>query len=468
MKTKFQSKYLAILLLILVVQVSITGCGGGGDGGNGNYKPTNGNAVFDERWESAASGSYSPASGIPLINADEGDWGVHDTVSSSDDCGPTPHRAEIINSNGSKALHLTSGDSMSGCADNIWVAIEEIPAAGINSGFSVPLTRNTTISFDEFGSLVNPQSSLNFCVFKPCGDTVSLMLADNNGNVLAYVMQRASDAQPNDNFSSYREIFLDPDAGSYTRDLFADFRTIPDFQGSGASIKAIVFEVDEHGEATLDNLVIKEFEPPANSGPVQVTEAQLVGIWRRLDPSHTHKGKEYFSDGTGWRGSYSNGLFTRESALTWSLNGVRLIDNRVDGVRVEDIVYFDGSRMTTQRVDNGKYLNWQKQGSGGGAEPKCDLVASTTSNPNEYFQVINQLNSGLTWYFSNAIPFGADMKPSECTLVGLNPGGYAVTFQQCAIADAACTSTFGPTKEVVFSVQNNETYIVEVNSNFFQ
>ena len=174
-------------------------------------------------------------------------------------------------------------------------------------------------------------------------------------------MQKANDAQPYSGLPNYREIFLDPDVGSYTRDLFADFKTIPEFQGNGASIASIEFKVDEHGEATLDNLVIKEFEPPTNSGPVQVTVDQLFGIWRRLDPSHTHKGKEYLSNGTGWLGNFNSGPFTRASSLTWSLSGVRLTDNRVDGVRVEDIVYFDGTRMTTQRVDNGKFLNWQKQ-----------------------------------------------------------------------------------------------------------
>jgi hypothetical protein len=106
--------------------------------------------------------------------------------------------------------------------------------------------------------------------------------------------------------------------------------------------------------------------------------------------------------------------------------------------------------------------------SGGGEEPRCDLVASNTTNPDAFFKVVNRLNSGLAWQFSNGIPFGADMKPNECTLFGLSPGGYSATFQQCNIADEACTSSFGPTKEVVFSVNNNETYTVEVTGGFFQ
>lgn len=105
---------------------------------------------------------------------------------------------------------------------------------------------------------------------------------------------------------------------------------------------------------------------------------------------------------------------------------------------------------------------------GGGGEPRCDLVASNTTNPDAFFKVVNRLGGGLAWKFSNGIPFGADMKPNECTLFGLSPGGYSVTFQQCNITDEACTSNFGPTKEVVFTVQNGETYTVEVNSGFFQ
>jgi hypothetical protein len=348
------------------VQISVVGCGGGGGGGGGdngnvNNKLTGGDTLFDERWESASIGSYSPAAAIPLINADEGDWLIGDTVSEFSDCGATSHTADIVSSGGGKALQLTSNNSMSTCSDNVWVVIAEAPPINLNSGFSIPMSVNALISFEETGSLNNPQSGSNLCLVKPCGDTISLLLTDNNGNVLAYVLQSAIDAQPNTALDQYREIFLDPTAGTYSRDLHADFKTIPNYQPKGAFITSIEFKIQEHGTATLDNLVIKEFEPPNNSGPVQVTEAQLVGIWRRLDPSHTHKGKEYLSNGTGWLGNFNSGPFTRATALTWALDGVRLTDDRVDGVRMEDIVHFDGTKMTTKRVDNGKYLNWQKQ-----------------------------------------------------------------------------------------------------------
>jgi hypothetical protein len=349
------------LHLVVVAGVILSGCGGGGSGSE-SPSPSNNTSLFDELWESATLGSYSPADDIPLINADEGDWIIGDTVSEFSDCGVTPHTAEIISSDGGKALQLTSNDSMSTCSDNVWVVIAEVPQVNLNSGFSVPLSVNTIISFEETGSLNNPQSGSNLCIVKPCGDTISLMLTDNNGNVLAYILQRANDAQPDTSLNQYREIFLDTTAGAYSRDLHADFKSIPNYQPKGAFITSIEFKIQEHGTATLDNLVIKEVEAPDNSGkPVQVTEEDLFGIWRRLDPSHTHKGKEYLADGSGWLGNFNSGPFTRATQLTWSLDGVTLTDVRVDGVRVEDIVYFDGNKMTTQRVDNGKYLNWEKQ-----------------------------------------------------------------------------------------------------------
>jgi hypothetical protein len=363
MNPKYKAKYFTLVLIVLIYQILITGCGGssGGDNGNDNSKPINGSADFDERWESAAAGSYSPAANAPIINADEGDWIIGDTVSEFPDCGPTPHVAEIVSSADGKALRLTSNNSQSSCGDNIWVEMTEVSAVNLNSGFSIPITSNTIISFDQSGSLENPQSGSPQCITKPCGDTVSLSLADNHNNVLVYVFQRASDAQAEIGLSNYREIFLDTNGGSFNRDLYSDFNLIANFQANGAAIESIVFEVDDHGSATLDNLKIHEMEAPDNSGSVQVAREELFGIWRRTDPSHTYKGKEYLSNGTGWLGNFNSGPFSRATNFTWSLDGVRLTDNRVDGVRVEDIVYFDGSKMTTQRVDNGKFLNGQKQ-----------------------------------------------------------------------------------------------------------
>lgn len=211
--------------------------------------------AFQEGWESSPIGTYLPDLPLPLIPADEGDWILGDTVSEFPECGSTPHTAEILLSGGIRSLRLTSNDSNSNCADNVWVNLVEVPQH-LNPGFSVPLTSGTIISFEEMGNLISPEPGSPYCVNPPCGDTVSLTLEDNRGNMLAYVLQRAPGAVPNEVHSFYREVFLDPNAGTYARDLFSDFNTIPDFSPSEVTIRQVVFEVDEHGTATIDNICI--------------------------------------------------------------------------------------------------------------------------------------------------------------------------------------------------------------------
>jgi len=179
-----------------------------------------------------------------------------DTVSEFPECGATPHTAVILLSGGNRSLRLTSNDSSSSCADNVWVNLFEIPPLNLNSGFSVPLTSGTIISFEETGNLTSPETGSPYCVNPPCGDTVSLTLEDNRGNMLAYVLQRATGAVPNEVRSFYREVFLDPNAGAYSRNLFADFNTIPDFNPTGATIITVAFEVSTHGTTTIDNICI--------------------------------------------------------------------------------------------------------------------------------------------------------------------------------------------------------------------
>ena len=98
--------------------------------------------------------------------------------------------------------------------------------------------------------------------------------------------------------------------------------------------------------------------------------------------------------------------------------------------------------------------------SGGG----CDIVA----NPDgpAFFKVQNNLSTGLTWFLP-PYPLAADMKPGECTIMGVASSQYTVEIQQCNIADAACTSYFGVTKFIVFSVGQGETYTLTVDSNTF-
>ena len=216
--------------------------------------------AFQEGWESSSIGTYVPSSHdnlpLPLIPADEGDWLLGDTVSEFPECGPSPHTAEILLSGDNRSLRLTSNNSNSSCADNVWVNLFEVPQLNLNPGFSVPLTSGTIISFEETGNLINPQAGSPYCVLPPCGDTVSLTLEDTRGNMLAYVLQRAPDAVPNEVRSYYREVFIDPNAGDYSRNLFADFNTIPDFSPSGATIRTVAFKVSEHGTATIDNICI--------------------------------------------------------------------------------------------------------------------------------------------------------------------------------------------------------------------
>ncbi|MBT8366886.1 MAG: PKD domain-containing protein [Deltaproteobacteria bacterium] len=212
--------------------------------------------AFQEGWEKSPVGTYTPNMLLPLIPADEGDWLLGDTVSEFPECGATPHTAEILLSGGNRSLRLTSNDSSSGCADNVWANLFEIPELNLNPGFSVPLTPGTIISFEEAGNLISPGTGSPYCVVLPCGDTVSLTLEDSRGNMLAYLLQRAPGAVPNEVRSFYREVFLDPNAGAYSRNLFADLNTIPDFNPTGASIRTVAFQVKEHGTATIDNICI--------------------------------------------------------------------------------------------------------------------------------------------------------------------------------------------------------------------
>ena len=79
------------------------------------------------------------------------------------------------------------------------------------------------------------------------------------------MLQRSPDAVanlPNANFGdTYREVFLNPDAGRYRRNVFADFLTVPAFIPTGAQITYLEFRVDEHGAALLDDLAIGSRAP---------------------------------------------------------------------------------------------------------------------------------------------------------------------------------------------------------------
>ena len=109
-------------------------------------------------------------------------------------------------------------------------------------------------------------------------------------------------------------------------------------------------------------------------------------------------------------------------------------------------------------------------GGGGGDDDgddvsaNCDVVANPAGPA--FFKVENRLNSGLSWILP-ALAFGADMKPGECTIMGVTSRQFSVELQQCNIGDAACTSTIGPVKIIVFSVLDGETFTLDVTSDTF-
>jgi hypothetical protein len=271
---------------------------------------------FQEGWEVAETGTYVPGRS-PYIQGDEGVWFIGDAISVSPRCGITTQKAQILLFEGSQALKLISNDSGSECSDLIWASLMERDF--LNVGFGVRVVTGTTIAFDEVGMLTCPgphgkevcpptedkdgecppgeccegsPPQGKGCPLPPCFDNVSLLLTDNHGNTLAYVLQRYPEAVanvPNPNFvNTYREVFLDPDMGHYVRDLFEDFQRIPLFNPQDAKVISIEFRVDEHGWAILDNLVIAPTSGPDATAPVWRFWSQETGC-HLLTTSNTEK-----------------------------------------------------------------------------------------------------------------------------------------------------------------------------------
>ncbi len=266
---------------------------------------------FQEGWEAAQIGTYVPGRS-PYIQGDEGVWFVGDAISVSLRCGVTTQKAQILLFEGSKALKLISNDSGSECSDLIWASLMEKDF--LNVGFAVRIVTGTTIAFDEVGMLTCPgphgkeggcpptEEQGKSCPLPPCFDNVSLLLTDNHGNTLAYVLQRFPDAVanvPNVNFpNTYHEVFLDPDSGHYMRDLFEDFQRIPSFNPQDAKVVSIEFRVDEHGWALLDNLVIAPTSGPDATVPVWRFFSQVTGC-HLFTTSNTEK-RELLNEPDFW------------------------------------------------------------------------------------------------------------------------------------------------------------------------
>ena len=106
--------------------------------------------------------------------------------------------------------------------------------------------------------------------------------------------------------------------------------------------------------------------------------------------------------------------------------------------------------------------------SGGGGDGdnsgSCDIIA----NPDgpAFFRVENNLSTGLEWILP-AFAFGADMQPGECTIMGVTSRQFTVDLQQCNIGNDGCTSNFGLSKSIVFSVLDGDTFTLTIDSNFF-
>ena len=215
---------------------------------------------FKESWKTALVATYAPAK-ARFIHADEGVWLLDDAISESSSCGLTPHRAQIIQLSSGRALRLTSADSASECSDLVSVSLTE--AALINPRFALTVDANIVLSFYEVGRLDDPDvhGPATGCAVPPCFDNVSLLLSDNRGNVLAYVLQRYPGADPSVRNTTlgdtYREVFLDPSGIHYQRNLLSDLQTIPAFDPRDAQVRSIEFRVDEHGSAVIDEVTIE-------------------------------------------------------------------------------------------------------------------------------------------------------------------------------------------------------------------
>lgn len=262
--------------------------------------------TFHEGWESAQFGSFAPTSEpLTLIRGDAGTWLMGDTVSTDPSCGQVLNRASIIPWGGGRALRLDSVASNSGCADNLWLDILEAPPFGINPGFGVALSQDTVISFQETGSLINPMPNRPQCKVPPfCGDKIELFVQDNHGNIIVYVMQRADTATPQTVGGVYREIFLDPNAASYTRNLFADFSTLAAFNPNNAEVKHIEVEITSPGFAIFDNLTLSSSGTPIPS--VTLTASPIMVNYQgssTLNWSSTNATTCSATTSDGWAGA---------------------------------------------------------------------------------------------------------------------------------------------------------------------
>ncbi len=211
--------------------------------------------------------------------------------------------AEVVKLENSQALLLVSADSNSTDSDAASVSLIE---AGLVDPNALAIDANTVLSFYEVGELDNPGPHGD-CLVPPCFDNVSLVVTDNRGNVLVYVLQRPADAvakTPDANSpGTYAEIFLDPTGIYYQRNLFADFRTLPAFDPAGAEISSIEFRVDEHGSAMIDKVAL---------GPG--TAGKIVPVYRFWAPE---LGSHFYTTSAAEKQAMMN-----EYSYVWAFEGI--------------------------------------------------------------------------------------------------------------------------------------------------
>ena len=143
--------------------------------------------------------------------------------------------------------------------NNLWAVLFTKLGSPINNNITIPIKPGTTISFDVTGVLDNPlENGLGGtnCLVPPCYDNISVQVEDTHGNIIAYVLDRYPSAVPNNTRNNYREILLNYSTGTYSRNLYNDFSTIPGFSPNNSDIYSIQVYIDEHGWCVVDNIVL--------------------------------------------------------------------------------------------------------------------------------------------------------------------------------------------------------------------
>jgi hypothetical protein len=231
---------------------------------------------------------------MPFIHADAGTWIVEDTVTDHPECTSRSDAVILVISrrySAERALALDGLPTESACKDKVSATLEE--RGDLNPGFGRAITPDTTLSFREKGGLYfDPDPGQSGCSDPPCGDTISILLRDNHGNELVYVLQRDINREfdnplpPEAAAGHYREILLDPLDAFYERDLLADFSGMSGFVADGALLESIQLR-SQHGDARFYELHVGTPHGTLRSAQIILDRRDKVHVigGRGLDPS---------------------------------------------------------------------------------------------------------------------------------------------------------------------------------------